>query len=430
MNKQEYMSALIEALSIFDESVRTEIIEDYEEHFAAGKANGKTEEEIVAELGSIEELVNDLKELSGNGQNGGSEGTAEKDWENMAKDIVKSVANFIGTMAGTITKNAGKVTENVFDGAESFAESFASGFDAAAEKVVSKSTEFAKEVVSSYKAAAGTAETEAADKTEGEAEEAPTEAATAVCLNVVADTDCGDIIITASDDDSIHASYENNGTVNQQLAYKFEFKESGDNFVVSVKKQSGNAFFFKAMPNPEIKLYISVPAFIKGITAHSMSGDISMENLTAESIELSSMSGDITVNGARVEGEFVSNTMSGDLNANSISALAVELKSMSGDSRFSGSARDVKVSSTSGDSRVETEGAEKVTATSISGDVKVTLVNATGYRADVKSTSGDITLKFGDERYTDAKNAQYTLGDGSVEVYASSVSGDVCIKAE
>jgi len=428
MNKQEYMKALSDALEEFEESVRKEIIEDYEDHFAAGAANGKTEEQVVAELGSIEELVNDLKDLSsGQGQNKASEHDAEKDLEEMAKDIVKGVANFLGTMAGTITKNAGKVTENVFDNAGSFAESFAAGVDSAAEKVINKSNEFVKEVANSYKAAAGTEEA-SADTAEETPVETPAEGSTMSCSSVVAETDCGDIIITASEDGMLHANYENNGTVNQQLAYKFDFKEKGDTFYVSVKKQPGNAFFFKAMPSPEIKLYVSVPSNIKNVNARSMSGDISAENVVAESLELNTMSGDVSVNGVRIEGEYISNTMSGDVNATNIVALTAEVKSMSGDSRFQGTAKDIKVASTSGDTRVEAEGVERITATSISGDVKVMLENAGGYTADVKSTSGDITLKFGSERHSDAKNAQYTLGDGSVQITATSVSGDVNIK--
>ena len=46
MNKQEYMYNLFEALRPFDEDVRNEIISDYEEHFADGLANGKTEYNI------------------------------------------------------------------------------------------------------------------------------------------------------------------------------------------------------------------------------------------------------------------------------------------------------------------------------------------------------------------------------------------------
>ncbi len=439
MNKQEYMEALAKALEEFDEGIRKEIIEGYEEHFAVGAANGKTEEQIVAELGSIEELVNDLKDLSGQGQTKADDESIGKDIEEMAKHVVKSVANFIGTMAGTITKNAGKVTESVFDGAGSFAESFAAGFEHATETVINKSSEFAKEVANSYKAAAGTAEKEAkaedeaADDadSEGESEpkaEVPTEGSNNTCANVVAETDCGDIVITASDDGMLHANYENNGNENQQLAYKFDFKEKGDTFYVSVKKQSGNTFFFKSLPTPDITLYISVPAEIQAVTARSMSGDIKADVVVAGSLELTTMSGDIKVNSVQVSGEYINSTMSGDIVAENIDALTADVKSMSGDARFNGAAKVIKLSSTSGDARLKAHGAEKVTSTSISGDVRIELYEADGFRADEKSTSGDVTLVCGEERYTEAKNAQYTLGDGSVEVVASSVSGDVSVK--
>ena len=37
-------------------------MEDYEQHFAEGIAAGKTEEEIMAELGSIEDMIRELPE--------------------------------------------------------------------------------------------------------------------------------------------------------------------------------------------------------------------------------------------------------------------------------------------------------------------------------------------------------------------------------
>ena len=75
MSRQEYMKNLIEALSEFDEDIREEIINDYEDHFVNGAKSGKSEDEIANELGSIDELVSDLKALSGSGE---TEKTEEK----------------------------------------------------------------------------------------------------------------------------------------------------------------------------------------------------------------------------------------------------------------------------------------------------------------------------------------------------------------
>ncbi len=54
MNKKEFMQKLKQLLP--DEDKR-DILLDYEEHFLSGLSDGKTEEEIVAELGSPEEVA-------------------------------------------------------------------------------------------------------------------------------------------------------------------------------------------------------------------------------------------------------------------------------------------------------------------------------------------------------------------------------------
>lgn len=61
MNKIEYLKALKEALRDIDESVMEEIVSDYEEHFQVGIEKGKSEEEICEDLGSIDDLVEEIK---------------------------------------------------------------------------------------------------------------------------------------------------------------------------------------------------------------------------------------------------------------------------------------------------------------------------------------------------------------------------------
>lgn len=63
MNKAEYMKELIEKLNGFDEELMQEIVSDYEEHFANGAEKGKSEEEVIAELGSVDELLDELQEF-------------------------------------------------------------------------------------------------------------------------------------------------------------------------------------------------------------------------------------------------------------------------------------------------------------------------------------------------------------------------------
>lgn len=57
MTKAQFMTMLRMKLSMLPPEEYNELMEDYESHFAFGMQNGKTEEEIVAELGDPEELA-------------------------------------------------------------------------------------------------------------------------------------------------------------------------------------------------------------------------------------------------------------------------------------------------------------------------------------------------------------------------------------
>ncbi len=60
MNKQEYLSNLAAALKGYDPEIQQEILTDYTEHFRIGEENGKSEAEIIASLGDIQELIDSL----------------------------------------------------------------------------------------------------------------------------------------------------------------------------------------------------------------------------------------------------------------------------------------------------------------------------------------------------------------------------------
>ncbi len=65
MTKEAYMAALREALLQYDRAFSEEILQSCEEHFETGLRDGKTEEEICAELGSAEEIAREAQELMG-----------------------------------------------------------------------------------------------------------------------------------------------------------------------------------------------------------------------------------------------------------------------------------------------------------------------------------------------------------------------------
>ncbi|OEH92668.1 HAAS signaling domain-containing protein [Bacillus solimangrovi] len=60
MNKHEFFLNLEHLLAPIPEYDRKEIIYDYEEHFEVGMENGKSENELIAELGSPQMIARDL----------------------------------------------------------------------------------------------------------------------------------------------------------------------------------------------------------------------------------------------------------------------------------------------------------------------------------------------------------------------------------
>ncbi len=61
MTKYEFLRILEEGLEDFPTNERNDILYDYEEHFTYGRADGKTDEEIINELGDPYEIVNQYR---------------------------------------------------------------------------------------------------------------------------------------------------------------------------------------------------------------------------------------------------------------------------------------------------------------------------------------------------------------------------------
>ncbi len=59
---EEYIKKLAEKLANYSEETRNEILEDYKEHFYEGHAEGRTDEEIIADLGDIDEMLTGISE--------------------------------------------------------------------------------------------------------------------------------------------------------------------------------------------------------------------------------------------------------------------------------------------------------------------------------------------------------------------------------
>lgn len=383
------MYNLFEALREFDESVRNEIIEDYEEHFAAGAASGKTEEQIVEELGSIDELINDLRDLSGKGGQKKNNEKAGEEAKDFTDDIVKGVSNLLGSIAGIFGKGASAVSDEVYNTIKN-----AMGED------TTQGNTSSGEAFKEYSA-------EAVDK-------------------IVADTDCGNIIVTKSLDGKVHFTYENHGTSNQQLAYKFDYKQNGSTMYVSVKKQLGTTSFFKSLSSPKILLSFQIPDNFASVDAKSMSGDVKALGIKSAEVKLASMSGNVLAQEV-IGRDLDESTMSGNATAENCNFINAKVKTVSGNAEYMGAVENVSVHSTSGNVKVDGRNLKSVNANSVSGSVYILLTDASGITANVNTVSGRSNISYGLSKANNAKSGKYYYGDGSVMINAKTVSGNVTI---
>lgn len=118
MNKVEYLEALKVALKNTDKEIMEEIISDYEEHFQVGVENGKTEEQICEDLGSIEDLVSEIKEVYGTDKKSEKkEKKEEKKEENSTDGKSSNKGKFFGDWNFNFDNITGESISNVINSA-------------------------------------------------------------------------------------------------------------------------------------------------------------------------------------------------------------------------------------------------------------------------------------------------------------------------
>ena len=410
MTKSEYMQRLQEKLDSFGKELSEEILEDYRQHFAEGELQGRTDEEIIEELGNIEDMIRELSEseLKAN------MGYRLPDPEGM----VQAVRQGAGRVPGTQT--AGTAAEGADRYGQEGAQQESAGTDGCSH--FSYSGRYDKIVL--------------------EGEEA-------------------DIYVRPSEDDSIHVEYINR-LKNGQAKYEYCQRDENGVFYAGIKRRQRGQECWTGIEGDEkswrVKLFgrtvvsyrnvgdsvnsqmlalcVSVPKGVPELTANVSSGDVQVYDLAQKSMLLGSSSGDVKVE--KVVADTVKiHSSSGDVFVGETKCCSrLDASASSGDVKIQGvvlkeekavgfaqneqeerdGRRELIAKSSSGDVSIRSVTAEKVNAASSSGDVDIQNVTATN--AGIRSSSGDVS----------ASNVKC-----SGELALESFSGDLavaCVEAE
>ena len=161
-------------------------------------------------------------------------------------------------------------------------------------------------------------------------------------------------------------------------------------------------------------------AMARKMTVRSTSGDVTLQpetEKTAEKLIVSTVSGEAEVHGSALEGEVSS--MSGDVTVDGVFE-KLDMKSTSGSVEFNGSVMEANANAISGDITltVENTTVKNITGKSTSGDVEIYLPRGLhSVHAECSTVSGDCCSRISDA----GMNAE-------VQIRARSISGDVTVE--
>ena len=178
---------------------------------------------------------------------------------------------------------------------------------------------------------------------------------------------------------------------------------------------------------------------MKAIELNTRSGDVECSCAMAREMAVRSTSGDVTLDPVeeKTAERLLVSTVSGEADVHG-SAMDAEVSSMSGDVSVDGVFEKLRIKSTSGDAEFSGSAAD-VNAVSVSGDTDITIENRTVKRVEARSTSGDVEIKLPEGLQSVHAECSTTSGEclsrisdagsgAAVQVRAKSISGDVTVQ--
>ncbi len=469
MNKLEYLSALKEALRDTDKDMMNEIISDYEEHFQVGMENGKSEEQICEELGKIEDLVQEIKEVYGDtgkgsaGNASGDKSRKSKEWHGgilnldgekiggainsaldsagdaISKIDVFEIGNALKSTLDQATSSINKFTDSYFKGqggdseqggrhAEGFSENVSRSYDADPEPAeagkdhvddgeYTEAEEAEKDPAGNDADAAGEEASDAAsssDEVTGEAAEGP-------AFSGVNDGE--EPVETAQGEVDEEELKEDNSSKGMNLV----IDGLCANVTLSRSSNQRINLDYENNGNDRQRQMYEFYSYKEGNTVYAgirrVGKSVFLFNLKQKSIVIHA---EIPENMSHVNVK----TASGDIEAVDVNPDRLTVTTASGDiSAARIGAADIKIKAFSGDINLESCSSVRLNADTTSGDVEVRDLDVKFL--SLKSTSGDVSAGNLNADIIDSSSLSGDLDIAAIkgkECKLRSTSGDICVK--
>ena len=446
MTRAEYMEELAQALKAYDEDFALDIIGDYRRHFDEAAADGRSEESVCEELGSVEDFIRDIpEEFKKNSDEKASGRTDSSSETSDYKDDFGKLAGDLGKLVNEAGKMAGKAGIAAGKAAIKAAKSADSAISRLSEVISDKLSEVMSDI--SNDMTENAADDNTADSGNEGAEHTCDRAAqfdnveVEECIDV--DFNKDNIGNTALDivnplmvcsytglrglkmsvvEPNVELVQADADAITITLSRPLTKKEkmymnpivSVEDGILKVKQENKNkAFSFIYNPvNEPLTYFVTVPARFEKLNVSTVSGGIYIQSdIRAESCKLSTVSGGIYADGDIRAEECRLSTVSGSIKVrHDIHADKLKLNTVSGQIKTAAQlyAKEQEFSSVSGSVNAVVAGGS-FSAETVSGSVNVAVIGACSGK--VNTVSGGIAISL--------------LSDIGIDIKCSGMSGSL-----
>ena len=244
---------------------------------------------------------------------------------------------------------------------------------------------------------------------------------------VFIDTVSSDVNIFLSKDNSIKVHFH--GTASEMSkAPKLETSQNGDKLEISIKYPNQIMSILNFSLDAKLDVYIP-ESYKKSMSIETVSGDVSIDTLEADSFKSSTTSGDVNINFIKAN---ITNfdSVSGTINIKELFSKNSGFSTTSGDVKVEAITGDIKADSVSGSIKaLYKEFNNDIYAETVSGDVELSLPEASEFKIDFSTTSGDLDNDFPIviTGKVDKRDVKGTVGNGEKTIKIETVSGDADI---
>ena len=401
MTKNEYLAALNQALANYSPNFKKDILDAFEAHFQEGISEGRSEEEIMNDLGTIDDVIENIHMM------GGEKETVHKEQKNKDYEVLK--------------------------------EGLSTAFHAFT-RIADEALGHAKDFTANMNRKKNTAQY----YSEPQSETLPS---SIVKLVIHSETLMSSLDIKLEKGNELHYEFIQ--------SHSIFTNPISDGIRCEVSDTTG-----KILVNGSGNLTVQIPDGVTTITMEAPAGDVDINDIKLDEFNCHNTSGDITLNRVEMKradftmmagdldisdsnfdeigmqlscgdvdltnttGNLYANLSAGDIDIQKHAADVIQISATAGDIDMEVSSPNIEVKSTAGDIDLNVHGdIHSIKVTSTAGDIDLT-TDSKDYQASLSTNFGDVDFD-DDLPYQKLHGKKYIVGNGKGEILIKTNAGDI-----